>query len=98
MSLKLSNLTVIRRKGQRKIVYSYALVCVYRHSFHVSDIGLLEQGKLALAFGDLLRKLWAPGATTVYPEMFKSTIASFAPQFSGYNQHDSQVSEVLFIL
>nr|GMD88018.1 ubiquitin carboxyl-terminal hydrolase 8-like [Ipomoea batatas] len=48
------------------------------------------KGKLALAFGDLLRKLWAPGATTVYPEMFKSTIASFAPQFSGYNQHDSQ--------
>lgn len=24
--------------------------------------------------------------------MFKSTLASFAPQFSGYNQHDSQVS------
>ncbi|VFQ79687.1 unnamed protein product [Cuscuta campestris] len=47
-------------------------------------------GKLALAFGDLVRKLWAPGARTVYPEIFKSTIASFAPQFSGYNQHDSQ--------
>ncbi|KAK6147356.1 hypothetical protein DH2020_018268 [Rehmannia glutinosa] len=47
-------------------------------------------GKLAIAFGDLLRKLWAPGATPVSPRMFKSTIASFAPQFSGYNQHDSQ--------
>lgn len=47
-------------------------------------------GKLAIAFGDLLRKLWAPGATPVAPRMFKSTISSFAPQFSGYNQHDSQ--------
>ncbi|CAK9160860.1 unnamed protein product [Ilex paraguariensis] len=47
-------------------------------------------GKLALAFGDLLRKLWAPGATPVDPGMFKSTLAGFAPQFSGYNQHDSQ--------
>ncbi|KAG8376849.1 hypothetical protein BUALT_Bualt09G0106600 [Buddleja alternifolia] len=47
-------------------------------------------GKLAVAFGDLLRKLWAPGATPITPRMFKSTISSFAPQFSGYNQHDSQ--------
>ncbi|KAL2554151.1 ubiquitin-specific protease 8 [Forsythia ovata] len=47
-------------------------------------------GKLAIAFGDLLRKLWAPGTTPVSPRMFKSSIASFAPQFSGYNQHDSQ--------
>ncbi|KAL1545617.1 ubiquitinyl hydrolase 1 [Salvia divinorum] len=47
-------------------------------------------GKLAIAFGDLLRKLWAPEATPVAPMMFKSTISSFATQFGGYNQHDSQ--------
>ncbi|KAK4480926.1 hypothetical protein RD792_011784 [Penstemon davidsonii] len=47
-------------------------------------------GKLAVAFGDLLRKLWAGGETPVAPRLFKSTISSFAPQFSGYNQHDSQ--------
>lgn len=52
---------------------------------------ILCQGKLAIAFGDLLRKLWVPGAAPVAPRMFKSTISSFAPQFSGYNQHDSQV-------
>lgn len=28
------------------------------------------------------------------PRVFKSKLARFAPQFSGYNQHDSQVSEV----
>ncbi|XVE75847.1 hypothetical protein DITRI_Ditri12bG0124200 [Diplodiscus trichospermus] len=47
-------------------------------------------GELALAFGELLRKLWAPGAMRVAPRMFKFKLAKFAPQFSGYNQHDSQ--------
>lgn len=52
------------------------------------------QGEIALAFGELLRKLWAPGASPVAPRTFKSKLAHFAPQFSGYNQHDSQVSKV----
>ncbi|XP_027349205.1 ubiquitin carboxyl-terminal hydrolase 8-like isoform X2 [Abrus precatorius] len=47
-------------------------------------------GELALAFGDLLRKLWVPGARPVAPRMFKMKLANFAPQFSGYSQHDSQ--------
>ncbi|KAJ4705426.1 Ubiquitin carboxyl-terminal hydrolase [Melia azedarach] len=47
-------------------------------------------GELALAFGDLIRKLWAPGAMPVSPRLFKLKLANFAPQFSGYNQHDSQ--------
>ncbi|KAG2674250.1 hypothetical protein I3760_13G125300 [Carya illinoinensis] len=49
-----------------------------------------RKGEIALAFGDLLRKLWAPGAAPVAPRLFKSKLARFAPQFSGYNQHDSQ--------
>lgn len=49
------------------------------------------QGELALAFGELLRKLWAPGRTPVSPRPFKTKLARFAPQFSGNNQHDSQV-------
>ncbi|XP_006482034.1 ubiquitin carboxyl-terminal hydrolase 5 isoform X4 [Citrus sinensis] len=47
-------------------------------------------GELAVAFGELLRKLWAPGRTPVAPRPFKTKLARFAPQFSGYNQHDSQ--------
>ncbi|XP_072955220.1 ubiquitin carboxyl-terminal hydrolase 5 [Typha angustifolia] len=47
-------------------------------------------GELALAFGELLRKLWAPGRSPVSPRPFKTKLARFAPQFSGYNQHDSQ--------
>ncbi|CAH2062721.1 unnamed protein product [Thlaspi arvense] len=55
---------------------------------HDNPLGM--DGEIALAFGDLLRKLWAPGATPVAPRMFKSKLARFAPQFSGFNQHDSQ--------
>ncbi|KAL6962206.1 ubiquitin-specific protease [Sarracenia purpurea var. burkii] len=61
-------------------------------AWHTSSISLpiKESGELALAFGDLLRKLWAPGRTPVAPRPFKAKLARFAPQFSGYNQHDSQ--------
>lgn len=52
------------------------------------------QGEIASAFGDLLKKLWAPGATPVAPRTFKLKLAHFAPQFSGFNQHDSQVCSI----
>ncbi|XP_024028394.1 ubiquitin carboxyl-terminal hydrolase 8 isoform X2 [Morus notabilis] len=55
-----------------------------------SDNPLGVKGDLAIAFGELLRTLWAPGMSPVAPRMFKQKIANFAPQFSGYNQHDSQ--------
>ncbi|XP_052208779.1 ubiquitin carboxyl-terminal hydrolase 8 isoform X2 [Diospyros lotus] len=55
---------------------------------HDNPLGM--DGEIALAFGDLLRKLWAPGATPVAPRLFKSKLSHFAPQFSGFNQHDSQ--------
>ncbi|KAG8088141.1 hypothetical protein GUJ93_ZPchr0010g8575 [Zizania palustris] len=48
------------------------------------------QGELAIAFGELLRKLWSSGQTSVAPRLFKTKLSRFAPQFSGYNQHDSQ--------
>ncbi|XP_071703155.1 ubiquitin carboxyl-terminal hydrolase 9-like [Rutidosis leptorrhynchoides] len=47
-------------------------------------------GELAVSFGDLLRKLWSSGRSAVPPRAFKGKLARFAPQFSGYNQHDSQ--------
>ncbi|XP_057536456.1 ubiquitin carboxyl-terminal hydrolase 8 [Amaranthus tricolor] len=55
---------------------------------HSNPLGM--DGEIALAFGDLIRKLWAPGATPVAPRTFKSKLSRFAPQFSGFNQHDSQ--------
>ncbi|XP_062189437.1 ubiquitin carboxyl-terminal hydrolase 8-like [Phragmites australis] len=47
-------------------------------------------GELALAFGELLRSLWTTDRKPVAPHHFKTKIACFAPQFSGFNQHDSQ--------
>ncbi|KAL8170433.1 hypothetical protein V2J09_022237 [Rumex salicifolius] len=47
-------------------------------------------GELALAFGELLRRLWAPGRTPIAPRPFKTKLSRFAPQFSGNQQHDSQ--------
>ncbi|MFS7964623.1 putative ubiquitinyl hydrolase 1 [Helianthus anomalus] len=48
------------------------------------------EGELAMAFGELLRRLWAPGRTAFAPRAFKTKLARFAPQFGGHNQHDSQ--------
>ncbi|KAI3678623.1 hypothetical protein L6452_37922 [Arctium lappa] len=48
------------------------------------------EGELAIAFGELLRKLWAPGRAPFAPRTFKAKLARFAPQFGGHNQHDSQ--------
>ncbi|XP_050377387.1 ubiquitin carboxyl-terminal hydrolase 9-like [Argentina anserina] len=55
-----------------------------------TDNPLGMHGELALAFGELLRKLWSSGRTAIAPRAFKGKLARFAPQFSGYNQHDSQ--------
>ncbi|XP_010917945.1 ubiquitin carboxyl-terminal hydrolase 8 isoform X2 [Elaeis guineensis] len=55
---------------------------------HHNPLGM--NGEIALAFGGLLRKLWAPEKTSVSPHVFKGKLACFAPQFSGFSQHDSQ--------
>lgn len=49
-------------------------------------------GAIANAFGALLHRIWVPGGTgTSYaPREFKQALQRFAPQFSGYQQHDSQ--------
>nr|GME10324.1 ubiquitin carboxyl-terminal hydrolase 8 [Ipomoea batatas] len=54
------------------------------------DNPLGMNGEIASAFGDLLKQLWAPGATPVAPRTFKLKLSHFAPQFSGFSQHDSQ--------
>ncbi|XP_074303699.1 ubiquitin carboxyl-terminal hydrolase 10-like isoform X2 [Silene latifolia] len=48
------------------------------------------RGELAIAFGDLLRNMWSASRSTIAPRVFKGKLSRFAPQFSGYNQHDSQ--------
>jgi ubiquitin carboxyl-terminal hydrolase 4/11/15 len=56
------------------------------------DNPLGMHGAIAEAFGALLQRIWATsGSSTSYsPRDFKSQLQRFAPQFSGYQQHDSQ--------
>lgn len=56
------------------------------------DNPLGMKGAIAEAFGSLLRRIWLPsGSNTSYsPREFKQVLQKFAPQFSGYQQHDSQ--------
>jgi len=47
-------------------------------------------GKLANSFGDLMRLVWGDEGDLVTPIGFKTVMAEFKPEFSGYHQHDSQ--------
>ncbi|CAN8303606.1 unnamed protein product [Cochlearia groenlandica] len=55
-----------------------------------ADNPLGTRGELAVAFGELLKTLWSSDQNAVAPQDFKAKLAQFAPQFSGYGQHDSQ--------
>ncbi|KAL2320608.1 hypothetical protein Fmac_029577 [Flemingia macrophylla] len=75
------------------LVHTPEFARYFREDYHQeinwqNPLGMV--GELALAFGDLLRKLWAPGRTPIAPRPFKAKLVRFAPQFSGHNQHDSQ--------
>jgi hypothetical protein len=49
-------------------------------------------GALARTYADLLQRMWAKeGDSYVRPDHLKAVIGKFAPQFLGYDQHDSQV-------
>jgi len=49
-------------------------------------------GAIAETFGSLLSRIWssAAGPSSYAPREFKQQLQKFAPQFSGYQQHDSQ--------
>ena len=49
------------------------------------------QGELAGEYAKVVQELWSnDGSFYVTPNEFKRVIARFAPQFTGYQQHDSQ--------
>ncbi|XP_051131096.1 ubiquitin carboxyl-terminal hydrolase 5 [Andrographis paniculata] len=75
------------------LVHTPQFARYFRDDYH-QEINLQNPfgmvGELAVAFGELLRKLWAPGRAAIAPRPFKAKLARFAPQFSGCSQHDSQ--------
>ncbi|KAG2113122.1 uncharacterized protein F5147DRAFT_62881 [Suillus discolor] len=74
-----------------KELTDYFLSGVYQEELN-PDNPLGMHGAIAEAFGLLLHRIWARDSTsTSYsPREFKSQLQRFAPQFSGYQQHDSQ--------
>jgi len=55
-----------------------------------SDNPLGMKGEIADAFGDLMKSIWSGANSAVAPRELKHKIERFAPQFAGYQQHDSQ--------
>ncbi|PPQ64778.1 hypothetical protein CVT24_007864 [Panaeolus cyanescens] len=74
-----------------KELTDYFLSGVYTDELN-RDNPLGMGGAIAEAFGALLHRIWATsGVSTSYsPREFKMQLQRFAPQFSGYQQHDSQ--------
>jgi ubiquitin carboxyl-terminal hydrolase 4/11/15 len=54
------------------------------------------KGRVAEEYGSLVQDIWSGKYKTIVPSNFKRTIGEFAPQFAGYQQHDS--SELLNFL
>jgi ubiquitin carboxyl-terminal hydrolase 4/11/15 len=60
------------------------------------DNPLGMHGKVALAFGNLIKEIWDGGSSNSYygnsvnPREFKHVIGKFAPSFAGYGQQDTQ--------
>lgn len=67
----------------------YFLNDVYQNELN-TDNPLGMRGEIAVAFGDLIKTIWSGQNTYTVPHSFKHQVGRFAPQFSGYQQHDSQ--------
>ncbi|PWN50193.1 UCH-domain-containing protein [Violaceomyces palustris] len=67
----------------------YFAAGVYKQELNTSNpLGM--GGAIAEAFGNLISMLWNGQSGSFWPREFKTALSRFAPQFSGYAQHDSQ--------
>lgn len=55
------------------------------------DNPLGTKGELAEEYAKLVKELWSGTHSAIAPREFKWKLERFAPQFAGYQQHDSQV-------
>ncbi|XP_075040021.1 ubiquitin carboxyl-terminal hydrolase 4 isoform X2 [Mixophyes fleayi] len=67
----------------------YFLTDAYKNEIN-RDNPLGMKGEIATAYADLIRQIWSGEHSYVAPRMFKTQVGRFAPQFSGYQQQDSQ--------
>jgi ubiquitin C-terminal hydrolase len=48
------------------------------------------KGEIARTFGEMIKGLWSGKYSFIKPRGFKEAVGKFAPQFSGFEQQDSQ--------
>ena len=75
----LSNTEVLREYFLRK--------CYRAEINHTNVLG--SKGAIAAAYSQLIARMWC-GKTSVAPQRLRETVIKHAPQFQGYEQHDSQ--------
>ncbi|PAA88514.1 hypothetical protein BOX15_Mlig007643g1 [Macrostomum lignano] len=55
-----------------------------------TDNPLGMRGEVAAGYGRLISDMWSGRYSSISPRQFKQTLGRFAPQFSGFQQQDSQ--------
>lgn len=70
-------------------------LCFYfLNNQHLTELNMENplgmRGEIAKAFGNLIHEMWSGKHQSTVPRAFKQQVSRFAPQFSGYQQHDSQ--------
>lgn len=48
------------------------------------------KGEIAISFGEIMKDAWTGSYAEIGPRELKLKLAKYAPQFLGFNQHDSQ--------
>ncbi|CAF0837839.1 unnamed protein product [Brachionus calyciflorus] len=66
----------------------------FRNGDYKEEINLVNplgcKGELAEAYADLINEMWSGKNSYTIPRNFKYNLSRFAPQFTGYQQQDSQ--------
>lgn len=70
--------------------FNSCLIFRWKHDLNkLNPLGM--RGEVAKAYADLVKEMYSSKAThSVLPRQFKIAVSRFAPQFSGWAQHDSQ--------
>lgn len=66
----------------------------FKEGRYKGDINLVNplgrKGEIAEAYADLINEMWSGNNSYTIPRNFKLNLSRFAPQFTGYQQQDSQ--------
>lgn len=92
----LSNLgnTCYMNSALQCLVHVPEVVEYFLSGYYESEINkdnpIGKNGDVALAFAELVRRVYLDKSSTYAPRQFKSIVGEYGPQFAGYGQQDSQ--------